>query len=264
MIKYNNDFIPKEIGLVNNGSVCYFNSLLQSLISCSSFNQLMLETDSSLFKPLILSTDLFSGLNILEFLKQKNIKETKNSRFGLSQEDVGESFHLLIDAIPECSNLFKSRYRSSIFCKNCKDVISTNVDNIFVIDIQSDIKQPLNTYIKEFQTVLTNYNCPKCNSSNVYKIYQLCKLSSIIVIQFNKFYEKKNIDYPPTLEFNHSSGNKIQYRLVSRIEHFGSMRSGHYTADSLRDTIIKFNDSSVSTGSFAPTENTYYLFYHLI
>lgn len=45
--KYQEKFIPKVIiGLNNTGAICWFNSLLQSLISLSSFNEHMINNKS--------------------------------------------------------------------------------------------------------------------------------------------------------------------------------------------------------------------------
>jgi ubiquitin C-terminal hydrolase len=79
MISFNKNFIPNNFGLTNNGSICYFNSLLQSLISCSSFNQLVLELNITYFKNLLLASSLSSGSEILNIIKQKHIKENKFS-----------------------------------------------------------------------------------------------------------------------------------------------------------------------------------------
>jgi len=264
MISYSKNFIPNIFGLTNNGSICYFNSLLQSLISCSSFNQLVLELNITYFKNLLLASSLFSGSEILTIVKQKHIKENKYSLFGNSQEDVGECFHLLIDSIPNSNNLFKCRYKKNIICKDCKFIQKLSPDTVYVIDIPVDEKTDLNSYIKEHRSEIDDYKCIECNSLNVYSESNLCKLSSIIVIQFNKYFEKKNINYSQFLEFNHINGSKIKYQLVARIQHFGGRTSGHYTADCMRKQIKNFNDSNVSEGNLLPTSNTYYLFYHLL
>lgn len=264
MIPFNKDFVPNSFGLVNNGSICYFNSLLQSLLSCSSFNQLMLELNITFFKNLLLASSLSNGSDILNMIKQKHVKETKHSLFGNSQEDVGECFHLLIDSIPNSNNLFKCRYKKNIICKDCKFIQKLNQDTVYVIDIPVDEKTDLNSYIKEHNSEIDNYRCIKCDSLNVHSKNSLCKLSSIIVIQFNKYFEKKNINYSQFLEFDYIDGSKIKYQLVARIQHFGGRSSGHYTADCMRKQIKNFNDSNVSEGNLLPTSNTYYLFYHLL
>ena len=43
LIKFNEIYMLQPFGLYNNNIICYFNSLLQSLFSCSSINEYLLK-----------------------------------------------------------------------------------------------------------------------------------------------------------------------------------------------------------------------------
>ena len=47
ILKYNNDLIPNPVGLNNFGNTCYLNSLLQCLLSCSSFNSIFINQNNN-------------------------------------------------------------------------------------------------------------------------------------------------------------------------------------------------------------------------
>jgi uncharacterized UBP type Zn finger protein len=43
---YNSEYVPDAIGFNNTGAICWFNSLLQSLLSCSSLTEKLLDLDA--------------------------------------------------------------------------------------------------------------------------------------------------------------------------------------------------------------------------
>ena len=49
MLKYRRELIPESFGLANNGSLCYLNSLMQSIISCSAFNDTVLKNKEYMY-----------------------------------------------------------------------------------------------------------------------------------------------------------------------------------------------------------------------
>ena len=109
LIKYDNKFIPLAFGLHNSGVICYFNTLLQSLMSCSSVNQYFL-IHEHVFKQknntlALLYIDLlkknlnnqgknqkvFQSSNILTQLIISYKKKNPNiGHIGMGQEDIGD------------------------------------------------------------------------------------------------------------------------------------------------------------------------------
>ena len=48
LTKYNEELCINPVGFVNNGVICYFNSMLQSLLSCTSFiEKVLCENDNN-------------------------------------------------------------------------------------------------------------------------------------------------------------------------------------------------------------------------
>ena len=70
--------------------------------------------------------------------------------------------------------------------------------------------------------------------------------------------------------------NIYKYKLISTIEHSGSMNYGHYISKSIRKNheynksddplcnIYTLNDNSYQKGNLQPESNTYILIYHYI
>jgi ubiquitin C-terminal hydrolase len=104
------------------------------------------------------------------------------------------------------------------------------------------------------------------------KINRLTLVPTIIVINFNKYLNKVDINYPNELYFiNKLLNKKYYYKLVSTINHSGNMNYGHYFTKSIRkninnknENIYLINDTSYNINNFKPDNSTYILFYHFI
>lgn len=259
--------IPKPFGLINTGVLCYFNSLIQMLLGSSAFCKRMYynsnEDISKKFITMLNDTDdVRSSIDIWKEV----IKKTKGTIFG--QEDATEFFTYLVESLSEdIQDVFKIRYVDRLVCTYDK-LVSEKRDNMFFIVFNQEHK-PINednsfsSIIKAHITIIDDYKCDKCNRVINKRYYQLCKLSSIIVIIFPQYYQKKLFKFDNELEFKSTDNTKYKYSLVSQIEHFGGMNGGHYICRSIRsdNNVYMFNDTSVSLSSFEPTENTYVLMY---
>jgi len=166
MNTYNSKFTTVVFGLQNNGSICWFNSLIQSLVSLSSFNQRLInlftninKNDSnrfgvdlstfvynlSNFNPVNENIDRskYSSKNIVNILKLFVIEmrtKSKNGNITISeygQQSASEGFIQLIDCLEtkdtkildSIFGLFNIRYQFSIECDNCNSIVSINRDN---------------------------------------------------------------------------------------------------------------------------------------
>lgn len=166
MISFNSKFTTTIFGLQNNGSICWFNALIQSLLSLSSFNQRLIElfiktdkNDENHFGIALakfvykfsnfnsandnVDRSKYSTENIINILKLFVIEmrtKSKNGNTTISeygQQSASEGFIQLIDCL-ETKNtkildsifgLFNIRYQFSIECDNCNDIVSINRDN---------------------------------------------------------------------------------------------------------------------------------------
>lgn len=265
-IGYQSSFTPQIFGLQNNSALCYLNSLIQSLISCPSFNYYLLSSKLNnkivdeylqLYKRQQLPDNLEyikpgmdDAFNILRELNAARRKSNVSFNLSLNaQEDVHEGLLLLLDSIGgNIEKKFQVRYKSEIFCKKCKNITTPgNSENYIeppelVIDLsEEDItsKEHMEQLIKRNIQVPKDYKCEKCgaintdNARNIIHVYSLVKLSEILVIIFKKYTKKKNIFFPEYLDFKTMTG-ELKYRLVAQIEHSGNTHGGHYQCKCLR------------------------------
>jgi len=165
---YNSDYIPDSFGLQNTGAICYFNSLVQSLLSCPSLNEHILKNIDRYKSNVILqyyikllrsirskSIDFDSDdtsqrqtrpstrahIQMVNTLIQIQQKTTFNVKFGTGQQDASEGLNLLLDAINDkpVMELFQVRYREHIICKTCNHKHISASHPYLPIDIALDV-----------------------------------------------------------------------------------------------------------------------------
>lgn len=279
LIPFNNVFLLKVFGLYNSHILCYFNSLLQSLFSCTSLTEYLLNNEKkfidnnfmslyiNILKKYILfdkqfdkNTNIYitESSNILMFNEFLISIKNKNIKFGYNQEDSGELLILLLDIINDnyIYNLFYNKYKCDIYCKNCKNIkpIKDDISIQFeiydkIIDsnfLQSKVDinlHNLNKYIRNNYSNFSDYTCENCNNKgDCIKINRLILVPTIIIINFNKYSEKNNYIYPTELFFiNIKENKKYNYKLISTINHSGNTNSGHYISKGFRKKIQNNN-----------------------
>lgn len=261
-IKYNPDLSPAPIGLPNTGVICYFNSFLQSLISCSSFIEVLNNIKNP--NPLcILLKRLSAGESVsLEIFK--TFKSKVGNKFANGQEDTNELFIQFMDvlACPELDMLFESRFRTLLKCENCgySKMASQPDENIF-IDLSRENITNFVQNLRFSSQHLEDYRCEKCNKCHVKAYRKMTLTPECLVIVLKKYKEKWSADIPT--EFNI---DKYKYRLIATNDHSGGMSGGHYWARILRkNKYFVANDSNITKlESLTPVKESYVLWYHYI
>ena len=223
LIAYDKNFVPYPFGLTNSGAICWFNSLLQSLLSCSSLNKTIIENqhqtkfasneilkhylkllqyglDNDKPRQVFLDQDHVQIINII-------IKKQEKSKFkrklGSGNQDADEGFKLVIDAIKNKSitQLFQLRYRGFITCNLCKHTHEStpNMGDLNItIDIAMDIfdGKPADKHAEIIQKYIIyhdeylddNYTCIKCKlKGNKLKYAKLTMLPEMLVLLFKKY-----------------------------------------------------------------------------
>lgn len=257
-------FLPKPSGLYNTGSICYFNSLLQVLASCTSLHHWKSRSKSKLedeFEHFIKNSyklDPMASTNLLDTLKEKK------KHFGNGQESASEALTFLLNVINNDSlnNMFIHRFKYTIKCISCSYTTEQHKDHSILFELfhlsEINISNLLNN-----KKILEDYKCDKCGNIGALRTDKLTMLSEIIVCLFNVYHNKSVNKFPDTLEFP-GTETCLRYKVIGQIEHSGSLHGGHYWSRALRDDgIYLFNDNSYIKSIIEPTMNTYMVVYHL-
>lgn len=248
--------IIPPLGFVNTGSICYFNALIQSFLSSSSFLSFILKQETSPVSPPSIFLLFFYFI-----INEKKWDPFFTSKLlhvmgGFAPNQSSSEYFLKLCEYVKLDDLFKTKTETITTCLECgKESKIMDIATYIVID--NDLSEFCET-TRETE----GFNCDQCKKKVKAKIVsELRESSSIMVFSFNKYFEKKNIPYHPGFNI----GTK-KYKLISTIEHIGVLNAGHYYCRTLRNNqFLKIDDSSVSQiENLQSTENTYMVFYELI
>jgi len=287
------------VGFYNIGFTCYFNVVIQSLLSTTPFIRHLLEKYEEknidyIKNPIIAlfhsNTNPPHDLAIRIWKEFMTLINKDFRRLDPGQQCAAEAITFLLETMdfPQLNKLFTFEVQSAVFCKYCdKNTSVTKIsNNIFYcppeliseqlpefadIDAYYNTKQTLEDYILANNTYLEDFKCEcviKGNSQNkvFFQSNTLLSLPPVLIIVSKKY--KKNgekyhrkLEFPEYLNFQFPSQKK--YRGVSFIDHLGySGNSGHYVNRCLRgNKWYSCNDMSISDSTFEINENTYIGFY---
>lgn len=295
LIPFNPDRIPNAFGLINTGVICYFNSVMQTLLTCTAFTDILCSNNYPQTRlgnafHLILTKEVEFNHQIILKLLLMDIKERRpNTPFGYGQESASETLLLLIEMIEppdvkigSISRLFMSKIRYQIYCKTCKKIVSTQMDyslNFFHATPNNGAAAASNNgaaaaasdfahALTHQKTEISDYQCDSCKTTTeAIRISDLARIPNILFCMFNIYDGPTVHHFPEFLEFNSLVGKKIKFRLISQIEHSGSLNSGHYWARCLRKSengisVKLLNDSNVHDSFFTQSPETYIVVYH--
>lgn len=265
--------LPEPFGLNNPGVICHFNSLIQLLLSCSSFVRKTLESEEyflktptgKMFYDMANDANIFNGsfpemqdysAKLLTELRRDLQQRSKADKFGLAQECAYEGLTLLLEMIdlPQSKTLtlidtiFGHRVQCDLVCGACKNIVSSNSDtnatlSLFYFDAfckQPDTVEKFSQAIAHHGEKISDYLCDKCNTrSNSVRVYKLNIIPPVLICAFNIYnypglVRRQAHWFPDHLIFDGIDGNKLRYKLIAQVEQYGSRSSGHYTAKCLR------------------------------
>lgn len=287
LIPFSDDKVPPSFGLNNPGVLCYLNSLLQSLVSLSSFVETVLKNPDYMKKTKTgnamynfisnasIGADVSNCSSLILSALMEDMKERNStSNFGSSQESASEAFVLILDMMTpvgtkpsECplSKLFAYRTSCKTVCKGCKNVTSS-IDEGYTHNLFSNVNRAL---IEEDVTTqcseISQFTCEKCGAKGpAGRCYQLSMISEVLVCTFNIYRTRNEVGkLPDSLSFRCLNGKKSIHKLASKVIHFGTVNGGHYITHCNRhDKLIMFNDSHVTEVAPLNTDtNVYMAFY---
>jgi ubiquitin C-terminal hydrolase len=278
LIPYNNKLLTQPAGFVNGtGFSCYYNSLLQCLLSCTSiykFIEKSTNTDmfAQSFKHILQNKANIYDVSNINMLKFFNMKSGQQD----ATELLRNMFEYFESENPDIWHLFNHRIKVNVIC-DCGHISSHYEENLS-FDISQDLlDNDLNNILLNEKLYTDDcHKCVKCEFKGAkLQTYNLVMVPEILVVSFKKFIgfngtnecidRKKTTQFPNKLLFAATDGSYFQYKLVSCVYHHGGMNGGHYTADASRkDGWYHFDDMSFTkmTSMPKPTSDTYIIFYH--
>ncbi len=290
---YDTENVPFATGMSNTGAICWWNSLLQSMLGISALSQVMLDYETEFvgnpfacaYIEFLLSTynDTVrndSSIKLFMVFGKQVIAKTKINLVN-GQQCANEGFTLFIEMLDNrrVEKIFTSSYEITSTCKNpaCKNVAVLPRDNAFYVTLNYNTldSESFHHWMRVHERDPNPRKCEVCGhcEQSSKPIEKLKRLSEVVVVLLNKItIAKTNMYFPSTLTFLSNTGNDIKYKLVAKIEHGGGSvnmstfsSSGHYWAHSLRDEVWQCcNDTSVSPGNASPTAGTLMIMYHMV
>jgi uncharacterized UBP type Zn finger protein len=249
IIPHNKNYMLKSNGFVNLGNICYFNSLLQALLSCTCIIEVLDKIRNE--KHIINNPMALYMLNLIDNSRKNNdvsnkntniwktIIQTSNSRSDKiimqagKQEDAHEGLMIflnIMDTIPEIKRLFQHRYCSKIYCNDCHKKVVDKEELNLVFEVQPNLKSEqlkkfenfdelynknisLNDFLMKQNTYIDkDFICPnpQCKSKNQkFKSTILTMIPEILPIVFKKYDNKILTPFHSTLEFKEKNSNNI-------------------------------------------------------
>ena len=214
------EIVVPTFGFINNGNICYFNSLLQCIINCKYIMHYLINEQQpknelqSLFKnEFIKFTKLYNKEDYENFIKETsvfsikilNLLLKKHKHINMNEQQSSSEFFLYLIEELGIEHFFKMIHQINIHCGNCKN-ISSKIDQSFHFEMfyENNINSENNVDIDTFMysvNILNDYKCEKCKKvSNSFYEKQAVNISKYFVVILNKYFDKVLINYPNTFE----------------------------------------------------------------
>lgn len=267
-------------GIVNVGNSCFFNALVQCLLSLPEF--------VNLFKTTKFKNEQIYCLAFQKFIQRyentvgvvdprdfiKEIKKKDNILSRTLNRDMQESYTVYLGLIDELSNEFnintKDNILKSLFqikttrkrtCSSCNHLHQyLDFNNNIFLNIITNIPDSMDLYDEKVNNVLDSpWKCINCNTLNFYEknIIIPSKMKYLVII--NTKITEFNIKDRPNIKIDQEIvvGNS-RFELVSIVIH----TCNHYYSLCKRKEWIKFNDASATSKNLPLETNSGCIFFY--
>lgn len=236
-----------HMGFQNTGSICYFNALLQCLLSSKTFLKYVIEFQKNDFFLQFfraITNDQWDIIFTTRLLQLYNMVQPNQSS--------SEYFIFLVDLL-HLEPIFEITHKLSMQCQAC-GFLKYSTDKSYNPLIDREFLE----FFKSEET-LDQVKCDGCKTNqNMKRTRTIEGIPPVLGFSLNKYFNKRSIHYPPGFRIDN-----VQYRLIGTIEHYGVLGAGHYVARYNRDNQCALADDGrvMPIEKIEPTENTYMVFY---
>jgi ubiquitin C-terminal hydrolase len=273
------------IGFINIGAICWFNSMLQLIISSKYIIKSILddeEEQNNLLKEFQIFLRNYTSNNLSQndsvkllriFLLEVKEKHPSSVLNSLAQQSASEGMTFFLDMLnsKHLNKILTHVTKESIVCKQTKEIISSkkNINNQFMLfDTNDLIKRGLPDALLCSQDNLEEDFIPEDHTKDANKqykrVYILKYIPEVIIISLNKYIQKNNVVLPDSFKIPHINGSDMVYIKKAEVDHLGSLGGGHYIGRALReDKVFLFNDVNYSESQLKTNKNTYITLYEL-
>lgn len=239
-----------HMGFTNTGSICYFNALVQCLLSSNVFLRYVIHKQKhpfflEFFRSIV--NDQWDTIFTTRLLQLYNMVAPNQSS--------SEYFVFLVDLL-HLEPIFEITHKFEMKCTGC-GFVKFSKDTTYNPMIDQ-------SFIEFFKTgeQLDHVKCDGCHThQTMVRTRTIEGIPPVLAFSLNKYFAKRDISYPTLFRIDDT-----QYRLIGTIEHYGVLGAGHYVARYIRNGEAALADDARCTSlpSIEPTSNTYMVFYERV